>query len=56
MCVATIFVRTQLLAKNSNVKERLIQTEAIGMQSPLGLITGHLPHKYHDEPATRTGN
>ena len=59
MCVATIFVRifgTQLLAKNSNVKERPIQTEAIGMRSPLGVITGHLLRKYHDEPVIRTGN
>ena len=58
MCVATIFIRTfglQLLAKNFNVKESPIQTEAIGMQSPLGLITGHLPRKYH-EPVLRTGN
>ena len=58
MCVATIFTRTfgtQLLAKNSNVKESLTQTEAISMQSSLGLITGHLPRKYH-EPVLRTGN
>ena len=58
MCVATIFIRifgTQLLAKYSNVKESPIQKEAIGMQSPLGLITGHLPHKDH-EPVLRTGN
>ena len=51
MCVATIFIRTfgmQLLAKNSNVKESPIQTEAIDMQSPLGLITSHLPHKDHE--------
>ena len=50
MCVATIFIRifgTQLLAKYSNVKESPIQTEAIGMRSPLGLITGDLPHKDH---------
>ena len=38
----------QLLAKNSNVKESPIQTEAIDMQSPLGLITSHLPHKDHE--------
>ena len=58
MCVATIFIRifgTQLLAKYSNVKESPIQTEAIGMRSPLGLITGHLPCKDH-EPVLRTGN
>ena len=31
-------------------RESLIQTEAIDMQSPLkdGIITGHLPHKYHE--------
>ena len=49
--MATIFIRTfgmQLLAKNSSVKESLIQTEAIGMQSLLGLITSHLPCKYHE--------
>ena len=48
--MGTIFIRifeTQILAKYSNVKESPIQTEAIGMQSPLGLITGHLPHKDH---------
>ena len=41
----------QLLVRNSSVKESLIQTEAIDMQSPLrdGIITGHLPRKY-DEP------
>ena len=59
VCVATIFIRifgTQLLVKNFNVKaKRLIQTEAIGMWSQLGLITGHLLHKYH-EPVLRTGN
>ena len=58
MCVATIFIRifvTQLLAKYSNVKESPIQTEAIGMRSPLGLITGHLPRKDH-EPVLRTGS
>ena len=44
----------QLLAKNSNVKESPIQTEAIGMRSPLGLITSYLPCKYH-EPVLRTG-
>ena len=39
----------QLLVWNSNVKESLIQTEAIDMQSSLrdGIITGNLPHKYH---------
>ena len=39
VCVATIFVRTfgmQLLAKNCNVEENLIQTEAISVQSRLG--------------------
>ena len=46
--MATIFMRTfgmQLLVKNSNLKESLIYTEAISMQSPLrdGIITGHLP-------------
>ena len=58
MCVATIFIRTfgvQLLAKNSNMKEAPIETEAISMQSPLGLITGHLPRKDH-KPVLRTGN
>ena len=45
----------QLLAKNFNVKESLIQTKAIGMWSPLGIITGHLPRKYR-EPVLRTGN
>ena len=58
MCVATIFIRpfgTQLLAKNCNVKESPTQTEAIDMQPPLGLITGHLPRKYH-EPVLRTAN
>ena len=37
------------------MKEAPIETEAIGMQSPLGLITSHLPHKDH-EPFLRTGN
>ena len=39
----------QLLAKNSNVKDSLIQTETINMQSPLkdGIITGHLLYKHH---------
>ena len=52
-CVATIFIRTfgmQLLVKNSDVKaESLIQTNAIGMQSPLrdGIITAHLSCKYY---------
>ena len=53
--MATIFVRTfgmQLLAKNADMKESLMQTEAIGiaMQSSLrdGIITGHLLHKYHE--------
>ena len=58
MCVATIFIKifgTQLLAKYSNVKESPIQAEAIGIQSPLGLITGHLPRKDH-EPVLRAGN
>ena len=58
VCLATIFIRifgTQLLAKYSNVKENLIQTETIGMWSLLGLITGHLPHRDH-EPVLRTGN
>ena len=48
MCVATVFIRifgTKLLVKYSNVKESPIQTEAISMRSPLGLITGHLPRK-----------
>ena len=57
-CMATILIRTfgpQLLANNSDVKESPIQKEAFGMQSPLGLITGHLLHKYH-EPVLRTGN
>ena len=45
----------QLLAKNFNVKQSLIQTEAIGMWSQLGLITSHLLHKYH-EPVLRIGN
>ena len=43
VCMATIFIRTfgmQLLAKNSNVKESPIQTETIGMQSPLGKLPG----------------
>ena len=31
-----LIYKMQLLAKNSNVKESLIQTEVIGMQSPLG--------------------
>ena len=56
--MATIFIRifgTQLLTKYSNVKESPIQKEAIGMRSPLGLITGHLPRKDH-EPLLRTGN
>ena len=49
VCLATIFIRTfemQLLIKNSNVKESLIQTEVIDVQSPLrdGIITGNLPH------------
>ena len=39
---------TQLLAKNSSVKESPIQTEAIGMQSLLGLITSHLLCKYYE--------
>ena len=48
MCLATIFIRTfgmKLLVNNSDVKENLIQTEAIDMQSPLrdGIITGNLP-------------
>ena len=52
VCLATIFIRTlemRLLVKNSDVKESLIQTEAIDMQSRLrdGIITGHLLHKYH---------
>ena len=36
VCMATIFIRTygmQLSVKNSDVKESLIQTEAIDMQS-----------------------
>ena len=39
----------QLLVKNSDVTESLIQTEAIDMQSLLkdGIITSHLLHKYH---------
>ena len=37
------------------MKESPIQTEVIGMRSPLGLITGHLPRKDH-EPVLRTGN
>ena len=32
-----------------------MQTEVIVMQSPLGLITSHLPRKYH-EPVLRIGN
>ena len=59
VCVATIFIRTfgmQLLVKKFNVKaESLIQTEAISMWSPLGLIISYLPCKYH-EPVLRTGN
>ena len=50
VCMATIFIRTfgtQLLVKNSSVKKSLIQTEAIGMQSLLGLIISHLSCKYH---------
>ena len=52
LCLATIFISTfgmQLLVKNSDVKESLIQTEVIDAQSPLrdGIITGHLPHKYY---------
>ena len=31
------------------------KTEVIGMRSPLGLITGHLPREYH-EPVLRTEN
>ena len=40
--------KMQLLAKNSNVKESPIQTEAIGMQSPLGYspVIFHI-RKYH---------
>ena len=42
----------QLLAKNADMKESLMQTEAIGiaMRSPSrdGIITGHLLHKYHE--------
>ena len=51
VCMATIFIRTfgmQLLAKNSSVKESPIQTEVIGMQSLLGLITSHLLCKYYE--------
>ena len=53
VCMATTFIRPfriPLLVKNSDLKESLIQTEAIGMQSPLrdGIITGHLPGKYHE--------
>ena len=58
MCVATIFIRTsgmQLLAKNSSVKEAPIETEVIGMQSSLGLITSHLACNDYD-PILRTGN
>ena len=48
VCMATIFIRTfgmQLMVKNSNVKESLIQTEAISMQLPLRdeITTSHLP-------------
>ena len=51
--MATIFVRTfgmQLLVKNSDMKESLIQTEAIDMQSLLkdGIITGHRLCKHHE--------
>ena len=56
--MATVFIRTfgtQLLAKNSSVKESPTQTEAIGIQSPLALITSHLPCKYH-KPVLRIGN
>ena len=53
VCMAIIFIRAfgmPLLAKNSDVKASPIQTEMIGMQSPLrnGIITGHLPRKYHE--------
>ena len=53
MCLATIFVKMfgmQLFIKNSDVKESLIQTEAIDMLSPLrdGIITGNLLHKYYE--------
>ena len=54
VCLATIFIRTfgmQLLVKNScNVKESLIQSEVIDMQSPLrdGIITSNLPRKYYE--------
>ena len=53
MSVAAIFIRAfgmQLLVKNSNVKDSLMQTEAINLQSPLrdGIIADHLPLKYHE--------
>ena len=59
VCLATIFIRMfgiqlflQLLVKNSDVKESLIQTKVmpINMQLPLrdGIITGKLSHKYHE--------
>ena len=40
----------QLLVRNSDVKESLIQTEVIVMQSPLRdrIITGNLLRKYHE--------
>ena len=48
--MATIFIGMQLLVKNSDVKENLIQIEAIDMQSLLrnGIITDNLLCKYHE--------
>ena len=49
----------QLFMKNFDVKEDLIQTEVIDMQSPLSvIITGYLPCKYHKPVSNpiRTGS